>query len=74
MTNDTATEERLIDIEIKLSRQEDLVDTLNQMVYQQQKQIDRLDALCSAMTRHINAMADSAGPSAGTVYEKPPHY
>ncbi|MFC6518408.1 SlyX family protein [Undibacterium arcticum] len=30
-------EERLIEIEIKIARQEDLVDTLNQLVYQQQR-------------------------------------
>ena len=67
-------DDRLIDIEIKLSRQEDLVDTLNQMVYEQQKQIDRLDALCGALTRHINALSDSASSNGALPHEKPPHY
>ena len=30
-------EERLVDLEIKLTRQEDLVETLNTQVYRQQK-------------------------------------
>jgi SlyX protein len=67
------TEERLVDIEIKIARQEDLVDTLNQMVYQQQKKIDELEALCSALARRVKDMADveEGQDPAG---EKPPHY
>lgn len=62
-------EERFIEIEIKLSRQEDLVETLNQMVYRQQKKIDELEAMCSALARHVNNAQDN---EAGD--EKPPHY
>ncbi len=68
-------EERLIDIEIKLSRQEDLLDTLNQMVYQQQKKIDQLQALCASLGRQvvdINARHEMTGQT--PVDEKPPHY
>ena len=39
--------ERLEDIEIKLTRQEDLLDTLNMQVYQMQKKIDALEMLCA---------------------------
>ena len=35
-------DERLVDIEIKLARQEDLLDTLNTTVYRQQRRIDGL--------------------------------
>lgn len=66
-------EERFIEIEIKLSRQEDLVDTLNQMVYEQQKNIDRLDALCSALVRQLSE-ARSSAPEGGLAHERPPHY
>ena len=38
-------EERIVDIEIKIARQEDLLDSLNQLVYQQQKKIDELEAV-----------------------------
>ena len=64
-------ENRLMDIEIKLARQEDLVDTLNQMVYRQQKKIDELEALCSALARHVNNVQDGGS---GPAHEKPPHY
>ena len=42
-------EDRIVDIEIKIARQEDLLDSLNQLVYQQQKKIDELEALCAAL-------------------------
>jgi SlyX protein len=68
-------EERMIEIEIKISRQEDLLDTLNQLVYQQQKKIDQLDALCSNLGRQLldmQARNEAGGQS--PVHEKPPHY
>ncbi|MBI3229161.1 MAG: SlyX family protein [Burkholderiales bacterium] len=68
-------EERLIDIEIKISRQEDLLDTLNQLVYQQQKKIDQLEALCSQLGRQILDMqARQEGGGQAPIHERPPHY
>lgn len=68
-----STEDRLVDIEIRLARQDDMVDTLNQLVYQQQKKIDELEALCSALARHIKDMRVAASEP-GAIDEKPPHY
>ena len=73
MENGRATEDRLVDIEIKIARQEDLVDTLNKTVYRQQKKIDELEALCSALARHIKAIRE-ADSGSGAANEKPPHY
>lgn len=66
-------EERLIDIEIKLTRQEDLVDTLNQTVFRQQSRIDELEAMCTALARRMKAMQDSL-TDPGAANERPPHY
>jgi len=66
-------EDRMVDIEIKLARQEDLVDALNQMLYQQQKKIDELESLCTALARHIKDMRDASNER-GPANEKPPHY
>ena len=68
MNND----ERLVELEIKVTRQDDLLDTLNQTVYRQQKQIDELEALCTALVRHIKDMRDDS--AAAPSNEKPPHY
>lgn len=67
------TEQRLIDIEIKLTAQEDLVHQLNAAVYEQQKQIDELRALCTAL---VKRMGDASAESGADHYtqEKPPHY
>jgi SlyX protein len=66
-------EDRLIDIEIKLARQDDMLETLNQMTYRQQKKIDDLEALCSALARRIKDMA-SIDSERNLENEKPPHY
>ena len=65
-------QERLNDIEIKLARQDDLLETLNTMVYQQQKKISELEALCAALARHVKA--SSADHDGGTGNDRPPHY
>jgi len=66
-----SNEDRFIDIEIKLAHQEDLVESLNQMVYQQSRRIDQLEAMVSQLAEHIRNNAQS-GPN--PVNEKPPHY
>lgn len=67
------TEERLVDIEIKIARQEDLVETLNKTVYRQQKQIDELEALCSALARRVKDVSN-IDSERGAANEPPPHY
>ena len=46
-------EERLVDIEIRITHQEDLLDTLNQAVYRQQQQLDQLQALCAGLAQRL---------------------
>lgn len=67
------TEDRMVDIELKIAAQEDLVDTLNRMVYQQQKKIDELETLCTALARQLKEVRDSMNER-GPANEKPPHY
>ncbi|HEY8608650.1 MAG TPA: SlyX family protein [Noviherbaspirillum sp.] len=66
-------EERIVDIEIKLARQEDLVDTLNQTVFRQQQKIDELEKLCTALARHLREIREAASER-GPANDKPPHY
>ena len=70
-------EDRFVDIEIKLAQQEDLVDTLNQTVYQQSRRIDQLEAMLAQLARHMTSNAqstDNAQSGNHLVNEKPPHY
>ena len=64
-------EQRFVDIEIKLAHQEDLVDTLNQMVYQQQKRIDQLEQLLGALAQRLR---EGGGTGQSPLNERPPHY
>lgn len=66
-------EERLVNIESKLASQEYLLDVLNQTVYQQQKKIDELDALCVALAKRL-ADVHARLPDSLPANEKPPHY
>ena len=65
-------DDRLIDIEIKLTRQEDLVESLSQTIYRQQKQIDELERICAALAAQLAQVRQAQPASSGN--EPPPHY
>jgi len=63
----------MIDIEIKLSHQEDLLATLNEALSNQQVQIASLENLCQSLVDRIRALSD--GGSEGAQQDvPPPHY
>lgn len=71
------TEDRLIEIETRIAFQEDLIQELNNAVYEQQKKIDRLEAICNSLIDHIKDLSKtvSEGDAAGNaINERPPHY
>jgi len=66
------TEDRITNLEIKLSFTEDLIEKLNQIVYKQQQQIEFL-------YRELKSIKEQAGSSGGVGSgslkdEIPPHY
>jgi len=65
-------EERLVKIETKISFQEDLIEELNKTVYQQQKQLERLHAICESLASHVDSLA--AATEGKSAHERPPHY
>ena len=67
-------EERLVDIELKLTHQEDTVDALNKIVYEQQKKIDELEKLLTALARQVKDAANSISEPRNIENERPPHY
>jgi SlyX protein len=67
------TEERLINIETKITFQEDLIEELNKTVYQQQQKLVQLEATCQRLAQHIASQADS-GNESKSGNERPPHY
>lgn len=69
-------EERLVDIEIRITHQEDVLDALNQAVYRQQQELDQLQALCTGLAQRLKEMQQASQGAAGQTldHERPPHY
>jgi len=65
-------EDRIVDIEIKLTRQEDQIEALNKTVYDQQKKLDELETLCAALAHRLKELAETA--TQNPLNEPPPHY
>ena len=65
-------ENRLTEIEIKLTQIEDLVETLNLTVFRQQEQIATLQQQHQLLSEQLQALALSDPCAPGD--EVPPHY
>ncbi|MCQ8103863.1 SlyX family protein [Methylomonas sp. SURF-2] len=66
-------EERIIELEIRQAYQEDLLQALNSVVAEQQKQIGKLEETCKLLHDKLKSLA-RAEPSPGLADERPPHY
>jgi SlyX protein len=67
-------EDRIIELEIKITRQDDLLDELNKIVYLQQKKLDQLDQLNLALVQRIKEISFNASQGGRVMDERPPHY
>jgi SlyX protein len=67
-------DDRIIELEIKAAYQEDLLQELNKIVGQQQKQIDRLEATCRLLNERIISLSSEGSRGGENVEEVPPHY
>lgn len=66
-------EQRLVEIELKLVGLEDTVQSLNEQVYEQQKQLDEMRAVCRLLLRRLDD-ADGMDAPRSPADERPPHY
>ena len=67
------TEERLMELEIKLSYQEDLLQELNSIVASQQKQISQLEGTFRLLYERMKSISVEDGTNQ-TDNQPPPHY
>jgi SlyX protein len=67
-----STEQRLTDLEIKASFNEDLLDQLNEVIIRQQRQIDSLIVELSDLRERLPVDAPDLGRAAAD--DLPPHY
>ncbi|MCK1543833.1 SlyX family protein [Bradyrhizobium sp. 147] len=72
MTNEIKTlSERIDTLEMRLSYQDDTIETLNQTITAQWKQIDALTRQIAQLSERLqDAEANAPGPA----NERPPHY
>ena len=68
-----ANEERIIELEAKISYQEDLIQEVNKQVIDQQQQIDKLTNLYELLKEQFKEIVSSL-PDAVAGEENPPHY
>lgn len=61
------SEERLVRIETQLAFQEQTIKELNDVLYEQQQEIDRL-------TKRVEELSESIPGMEAPANEKPPHY
>ena len=67
-------ESRITELEMKLTFQEQTVDELNKVVYEQQKEIEQLKAAVNLLKEQLKSLTDT-GPGQNPADEKPPpHY
>lgn len=67
------SEPRFLDIETKLAYQEDLVNTLNRMVSDQQRKIDELETVCRKLVERVLEISEEL-ESMRVIDAPPPHY
>ncbi len=70
MSNDE-TEQRLTDLEIQTVHHGETIDSLNEALVRQWKEIDRLSREVRQLRELLLSLEDDAGPHKVT---KPPHY
>ncbi|NCF74491.1 MAG: SlyX protein [Gammaproteobacteria bacterium] len=67
------SEERFIDLEMRLAHQDQLLNDLNDVVTAQQTKIMQLEDLCKALIQRVRAAGENV-PEGDPGDERPPHY
>ena len=71
--NNKQMQEQIIELETKISYQEDLLQELNNHIITQQAQIEKLNTLCDILKDQFKEVMSSL-PDASSGNEVPPHY
>ena len=66
------SEQRFETMEIKIAYMEELLESLNRTVADQQMEIVKLTRTCERLNEKILALRDAPSQSSG--HERPPHY
>jgi SlyX protein len=67
------SDERIVELEIRLAHQDDLLQTLNRLVTEQQRTIERMQADMENLRLHLAEVMAAPGGDPGPE-PPPPHY
>ena len=67
-------EEHLVEIETKIAFQEKTIKDLNDVIYEQQQEIERLGAICGDLVKRVKELSEFIQGTDAPADEKPPHY
>ena len=67
-------EERLVTIETKIAFQDHTIKELNEVVCEQQKEIEKLESICSVLVKRVKELSEFTLGIDAPANEKPPHY
>ncbi len=75
MSMNPAIESRLDELESRLAFQDDLIESLNETITRQDRELVRLELRVKSLGEKLNDFAESAAmPGAAPAHEVPPHY
>ncbi len=67
------SEKRLVEMETRLTYQDQLVEELNRLVFEQDKRMRALEETCKSLSKQLLDLAEDA-PAAEIDDQPPPHY
>lgn len=67
------SDERLVDLETRITHQDQTLSELNEVITDQQARIMRLEKLCASVADRVQSIAEAL-PEGGGGDERPPHY
>ena len=68
------SEERLVEIETKIAFQEQTIKDLNDVLFEQQQEIERLGSICDTLVKRVKEFSEFTPGIDAPANEKPPHY
>lgn len=67
------SEERFVDLEMRVAHQDHMLHELNEVVTDQQAKIMRLEELCRSLVDRVRSLGEGL-PAGDAGDERPPHY
>ncbi|MEM9404269.1 MAG: SlyX family protein [Pseudomonadota bacterium] len=68
------TDDRIVDLEIRLAHQERLIEQLNEVLTDQQTRLTRLEVVSENLKDRVRAIGDGGADAITPEDERPPHY